>query len=62
MGGVLPPAVRRPQKKHAPGFLEHVSCGFDRFFMMFVVFDGFRMSGLVFLVSGLEPAKCERCK
>ena len=31
MGGVLPPAVRRPQKKYAPGFLEHVSCGFSRF-------------------------------
>ena len=26
----LPPAVRHPQKKHALGFLEHVSCGFCR--------------------------------
>ena len=24
----LPAALRRPQKKHAPGFLEHASCGF----------------------------------
>ena len=23
----LPAALRRPQKKHAPGILEHVSCG-----------------------------------
>ena len=34
MGGVLPPAVRRPQKKHASGFLEHVSCGFCRFLLI----------------------------
>jgi len=28
---LLPAALRRPQKKHAPGFLEHVSCGFSQF-------------------------------
>merc|ERR1712086_928601 len=27
----LPAALRRPQKKHAPGFLEHVPCVFCRF-------------------------------
>ena len=27
----LPAALRRPQKKHAPGILEHVSCGFCHF-------------------------------
>ena len=27
----LPAALRRPQKKHDPGFLEHVSCGFSQF-------------------------------
>ena len=27
----LPAALRRPQKKHAPGFLECVSCGFCHF-------------------------------
>ena len=30
----LPAALRRPQKKHAPGFLEHVSCGFCRFLLI----------------------------
>ena len=29
-GGGLPPAVRQPQKKHAPGILKHVSCEFSR--------------------------------
>ena len=27
----LPAALRLPQKKHAPGILEHVSCGFCGF-------------------------------
>jgi len=27
----LPAALRRPQKKHAPVFLKHVSCGFSNF-------------------------------
>ncbi len=27
----LPAPLRRPQKKHAPGISEHVSCGFSRF-------------------------------
>ena len=26
----LPAALRRPQKKHVPGILEHVSCGFHQ--------------------------------
>ena len=30
-GWCLPAALRRPQKKHAPGILEHVSCVFCRF-------------------------------
>ena len=30
----LPAALRRPQKKHAPGFWEHVSCGFCRFLLI----------------------------
>ena len=34
----LPAALRRPQKKHAPGFLEHVSCGFCRLLLIFVDF------------------------
>ena len=34
----LPAALRRPQKKHAPGFLEHVSCGFSRCLSIFVDF------------------------
>ena len=51
-----------PSEKTCPGILEHVSYGFDRLFMFFITFDDFRMSGLVFLVSGLEPAQCERCK
>ena len=31
---LLPAALRRPQKKHAPGFLEHVSCRFCGFLMI----------------------------
>ena len=43
----LPAALRRPQKKHAPGILEHVSCVFCRcllIFMILSVFAGFRVS------------------
>ena len=34
----LPAALQRPQKKHAPGILKHVSCGVDRLFMIFDFF------------------------
>ena len=30
----LPAALRRPQKNHAPGFLEHVPCVFCRFSLL----------------------------
>ena len=33
----------------------------DVYRLLFIV-DDFKVSGLVFVVSGLEPAKCERCK
>ena len=34
----LPAALRRPQKKHAPGILEHVSCVLCRLLLIFVDF------------------------
>jgi len=40
----LPAALRRPQKKHAPGILEHVSCVFCRCLLIFDDFAGFRVS------------------
>ena len=40
----LPAALRRPQKKHAPGFLEHVSCMFCWLFNILNVFAGLRVS------------------
>ena len=30
----MPAALRRPQKKHAPGILEHVPCVFCRFVLL----------------------------
>ena len=30
----MPAALRRPQKKHAPGFLEHVPCVLCRFVLL----------------------------
>ena len=35
---------------------------FVQFYRYLSIFVDFGVSGLVFLVSGLEPAKCERCK
>ena len=32
----MPAALRRPQKKHAPGILEHVPCVFCRFLLFLV--------------------------
>ena len=37
----LPAALRLPKKKHAPGILEHVSCGFCRFLLNVVDFCRF---------------------
>ena len=58
----LPAALRLPQKNTPLDFLKHASCGFCDVYRLLLFFVDFRVSGLVFLVSGLEPAKCERCK
>ena len=35
----LPAALRRPQKKHAPGFFDHAYCQFTRFALILVGFS-----------------------
>ena len=40
----LPAALRRPQKKHAPGFLEHAFCGFCDFWVIL------RSPGKIFII------------
>jgi len=42
----LPGALRRPQKKHTPGFLEYVSCGFCHLLM----------------ISGPRPSRLRLCR
>ena len=50
-------------RKNTPqDFLNKYILNFDDLLLFLVMFDDFGMSGLVFLVSVLEPAKCERCK
>ena len=53
----LPAALRLPQKKDAPGFLEHVSSGFGRFLAIcFHLFAGFRVPQPFASVSQLPAA------
>ena len=58
----LPPALRLPQKHKPLDFLRYVSSAFCDVYRFVLIFVDFRVSGLVFVVSGLEPAKCEMCK
>ena len=58
----LPAALRLPKKKTPREFWSMYLVDLVDLYRLLFIVDDFRMSGLVFLVSGLEPAKCERCK